>query len=209
MNSKVRKLVLSMGIGAAVGFVATYSLVRAANIGLFGDIDGSALAAMMVAMLYIAVALFVGIGTRNPNAGSRFLNVEDADELREQRRVFLLSSCALGLWGIALFALGLAGKGAMLSREMALIIAVPGLCAGSFAAWHSYQLSDELMVAMNREAGALSHMLTFVLLGGWAMLAHLEYLAGPATLDMLTAFYLLVLIATFLTAARRGILAPK
>ena len=65
------------------------------------------------------------------------------------------------------------------------------------------------MLAMNLEAGALSYGLVFVTVGGWAMGAHLGYVAGPEPLDLLTLFYVLVLLATFIVVGRRGMLMPR
>ena len=41
------------------------------------------------------------------------------------------------------------------------------------------------------------------------MLAHLGYTAAPAPLDLLSLFYVLVLVASFIIIGRRGMLAPR
>ena len=65
----------------------------------------SASIAALVAVLYCVIALGILLGTANPGLGARFLNVEDADELREQKRVLMWSGAAMLLWGVALLAL--------------------------------------------------------------------------------------------------------
>jgi hypothetical protein len=49
---------------------------------------------------------------------------------------------------------------------------------GTVIAIPSYRLSDELMRAVNPEAGTLSYGLMLLAAGGWAMLAHVGYAAA-------------------------------
>ena len=91
----------------------------------------------------------------------------------------------------------------------ALIVGGGGLLAGIALSVAVYRACDELMLAINLEAGALTYGLVLAVVGGWAMLAHLGYLAGPQPLDLLTAFYVLVLIASFVAVGRRGMLAIR
>jgi hypothetical protein len=69
-----------------------------------------------------------------------------------------------------------------------------------------HRVSDELMRAVNLEAGSLSYGLVVLFGGGWAMLAHLGYSAAPVPLDWLTMFYGLVLLASFIAVGRRGMI---
>jgi hypothetical protein len=72
-----------------------------------------------------------------------------------------------------------------------------------------YRSSDELMLAVNLEAGAFSYVLLLLVVGLWAMLAHLGYVAAPAPIDLLTLFYVVVLLASFIAVGRRGMLAIR
>jgi hypothetical protein len=72
-----------------------------------------------------------------------------------------------------------------------------------------YRVCDELMLAVNLEAGALTSGLVLVVVGSWAMLAHLGYVAGPQPLDLLTLFNVLVLVASFIAIGRRGMLTIR
>lgn len=209
MNPKTRKLVLSLALGGIAGFALSYFLLGAVDDGALGNIDSSASAAALTGGFYILMALFVGLGTLSPSAGARFLNVEDAEELQEQRRVLLFSSGAMLAWGAALIALALASEGGPISRTPAALVAVTGLAIGIVLAWRSYRLADELMMAVNRETASLSYYLAFAILGGWGVLAHLGYIEGPQPLDLVTAFYVLVLLATFFIAGRRGMLRMR
>jgi hypothetical protein len=65
------------------------------------------------------------------------------------------------------------------------------------------------MRAISLEGGAVSFGLVVLVAGGWAMLAHLGYAARPAPLDLLSLFYVLLLLASFIAVGRRGMLAPR
>ncbi len=151
----------------------------------------------------------MSLGTASPKVGARFLNVEDADELREQKKVLTSSGAAMVLWGIALVGLALAAPEGPVPQAAALALAAIGLVLGTLLAIPSYRHSDELMRAVNLEAGALAYGLVLLVVGSWAMLAHLGYAAGPAPLDLLTLFYVLGLLASFIATGRRGMLMPR
>jgi uncharacterized membrane protein len=72
-----------------------------------------------------------------------------------------------------------------------------------------YRACDELMRAINLEAGALSYGLIVLVAGVWAILAHLGYMPAPAPLDLLSLLYALVLLASFIVVGRRGMLMPR
>ncbi len=205
----VRKLLIPALFGGVAGFAASAALLRFVDSEAVGGLEKSATIAAVVAVLYVVIGLIVALGTANPALGARFLNVEDADELREQKKVLSLSGTAMVLWGVALLALALAAPDGPLPSALALVIAAGGLVTGTALSVMVYRASDELMLAVNLEAGALSYGLVFVLLGGWAMLAHLGHVAAPGPLDLLTVFYVLVLVASFVAVGRRGMLTIR
>lgn len=205
----VRKLLISGLFGGVAGFAASAALLRFVGSDAVGGLDKSATIAALVAVLYLVIGLMVALGTANPALGARILNVEDAEELREQHKVLSLSGVSMVLWGVALLALALAAPDGPLPQTIALAIAAGGLVVGTVLSMMVYRASDELMLAVNLEGGALSYGLVFVLVGGWAMLAHLGYVAPPAPLDLLSAFYVLVLAASFIAVGRRGMLTVR
>ena len=204
-----RKVLISGLFGGVAGFAASAALLRFVGSDAVGGLDKSATIAALVAVLYLVIGLMVALGTANPALGARILNVEDADELREQKKVLSLSGVSMVLWGAALLALALAAPDGPLPQALALAIAAGGLAIGTALSVMVYRVSDELMLAVNLEGGALSYGLVFVLVGGWAMLAHLGYVAGPAPLDLLSMFYVLVLAASFIAVGRRGMLTVR
>ena len=205
----LRKLVIPALIGGVAGFAASYVLLKTIDSDAVGGLTVSNTLAALVGVLYLVIAFGILIGTLNPKVGARFLNVEDADELREQKLMLVYSGGAMALWGVALMALALAAPDGPVPQTMALILGAGGLLTGTVLSVMVYRYCDELMLAVNLEAGAVSYSLVFAVVGMWAMLAHLEYTAGPQPLDLLTLFYVLVLVASFIAVGRRGMLKIK
>lgn len=205
----LRKVLMQAAVGAVVGFTASLALFRVLDSDAVGGLSDSAVIAALVGLLYTMTGLAMGVGIASPRIGARFLNVEDADELREQKRMLGWSGLAMGLWGVALIALALAAPDGPLPAGVALVIGGGGLVIGSLLSVVVYRGSDELMRAVNLEAGALSYALVLLVVGLWSILAHLGHAAAPAPLDLLSLFYGLVLVASFITVGRRGMLMPR
>lgn len=211
-NSKggtIKKLIVPLVLGGFVGFALAFGIGQLG--GEIGDtgLSQSAEIATLTGGFYVVMGIFVGGGTLMPRAGAKLLNVEDAEELREQRSMLLQSSFAMGLWGLALVTLALSGFVALLSPALTLALAVVLYVVGLYFVVRSYAASDELMMAVNREAGNWSYGLVFLVLGSWSALAHVGYLTAPGPLDVLSVFYAMVLLATFIAAGRRGMLKVR
>ena len=205
----LRKLVIPGLIGGAAGFAGSYVLLQVIDSDEVGGLSTSNTLAALVGMLYLVIAFGIMLGTLSPKVGVRFLNVEDADELREQKLMLVSSGGAMALWGAALIALAMAGPDGPIPQSAALVIGAGGLLFGTALSYVTYRFCDELMMAVNLEAGAISYSLVLLVVGMWAMLAHLGYVASPAPLDLLTLFYVLVLAASFIAVGRRGMLALR
>lgn len=205
----VRKLLIPALIGGVAGFAASAGMMNFLDSQAVGGLSESATIAALVGLVYALIGLGLAIGVASPQLGARFLNVEDADELREQKWMLGLSGVAMFLWGVSLIGLALAAPDGPVPNLVALVIGAGGLVAGSLLSVGVHRACDELMRAINLEAGSLSFGLVLLVAGPWAMLAHLGYAAAPAPLDLLSLFYVLVLAASFITVGRRGMLAPR
>jgi len=205
----VRKLLIPALIGAVIGYAASAAMLYYIDSAAVDGLSVSATIAAVVGVLYAVIGLTMVVGTANPQLGARLLNVEDADELREQKKVLTLSGAAMMLWGVALLALALAAPDGPVPQAAALAVGGGGLVIGIALSVLVYRSSDELMLAVNLEAAALSYGLLLLVVGLWAMLAHLGYTAAPAPLDLLSLFYVLVLVASFIAVGRRGMLAIR
>jgi predicted metal-binding membrane protein len=134
------------------------------------------------------------------------MEADTADELRERGRLFLYSFVWTAACGLLLIVLCLSEPGGVLSPTAALagaLVLIAVLAALGIATW---RLSDELARTLSHEAGNMAFYLILVLGGGWAMLAHLGFVAGPAPLDWLTLLTALMFVASVIAAGRRKLL---
>lgn len=205
----LRKLVIPALIGGVAGFVAVFVLMRFIDSGMVGGLATSAKIAATVGVLYGVIAGVILLGTTSPRLGARFLNVEDADELHDQKRILLTSGGAMLLWGISLLTLALAAPDGPIPQGAALIVGAGGLLLGTALSYLTYRFCDELMLAVNLEAGAITYGMVMLVVGMWAVLAHLGFVGAPQPLDLLTSFYVLVLAASFIAVGRRGMLTIR
>ncbi len=205
----LRKLVIPLIAGTLTGVLSSVAVLTYMD-GELGDaLTPSRMIAAVVGALYLMIAIGVGVGAASPALGEKYLNMEDAEEIREQRFSLINSGASMALWGAALIALAIAAPVGPLATEIALGFALVAVGIGTWCGWRSYKASDELLVAVNLEASALSLFAVFVALGGWATAAHLELTTGPKPLDVLTAFYVLSLLMAFVAVGRRGMLKIK
>jgi hypothetical protein len=206
---KWRKMLYSTALGAAVGALGAWALMSLGDAGAFGELGGSEAAALAVGLIYLLVGLSIAAGLANPRHGARFLNVEDADELREQRSVLLGSALAMAAWGLALVLLAAAGPEGSVSPGIALAGAGTLLAITVVLTLVVWRFMDELMRSLSNEAGNMSFYLVALLGGCWAMLAHLGFVAAPAPLDWLTMLTGLMLLGSFIAVGRRGLLTMR
>lgn len=208
-NSKVRKLILSMGIGGVVGFLVAFGFLNLADSGIVGSLDNSREIAGLVGLLYVATGMFVGFGVFAPQAGARFLNVEDGDELIEQRKLLTYSSIGMIALGIALVVAALAAPLGPISETVVIGVVVAFVAVTWFTGSRQRRHTDELMQTISRESTSTAFYMLFLLGGGWSLLAHLDMVTAARPLDWLTMFAAVMLIGSFWTCARRGLLTPR
>ena len=210
-GAKTRKLVLQTLSGAVVGAVVTYFALEMG--GGAADLEDSArLAAVAAGIVYALMGAFVGFGAIVPGAGAKFLNVEDADEIVEERGKFTPAAIACVLTGALLIALALTPGGdqpGALTRDMAALVAVAAFASlVVLGLWMRGQI-DEFNRSLSTESSALALHVSLLLFGGWAALAHLGYVEWIAPLGLLAAYAMIQLAATFWVVGRRGLLMPR
>lgn len=205
-GTKTRKLVLQAAFGALVGAAVTYLFFELGEGAVDLD-DPVRVTAAASGIVYALIGLFVAVGALVPGAGAKFLNVEDADELVEERAKIGPGALGCLLMGLLLIVLALMPGG--LSRDAAA--GVSAVCFAGLAAIHFWMRGrvDEFNQSLSREASALAMHCSLVFLGGWAALAHLGYVEWIAPLGLLTAFAILELGAIFWVVGKRGLLVPR
>jgi hypothetical protein len=203
--NKTRKMLFQLGSGAVVGGLAGY-------FGL-GLLDHQAMAADQVivsgiGLIYLLLGVIVGFGLIAPQLGSNILNVEDADEIREQRRILTGSAICMLALGAALMALPLAGPGGTLSPAAGLVGLLAALVLLIIVSIRDWKYYDEMLLQLSRDAGNLA----FCGIGGvlliWASAAWLGLAAAPTPLGLVALVMGGFLLAIFAASARKGLLAP-
>jgi hypothetical protein len=201
-----RKIVFSAALGAVFGFAGAAGVIAATEAGLLGEISTSQLVATLVALVYLLMGIAVGVGLLAPGVGASFLNVEDAEEINEQRASLVPSAIGCVLLALGLAALALSGRDMLLAPATGLAIFLATIAPGIWASLRAARAADELMRAMMRDSAAGSFYALFVILGAWAVLAHLGYMPAPAMLDIVTLMYALTLLVCFWIIGRRGMI---
>ncbi len=208
-NRKSRKVWMSLVLGGVAGFAVALGVTQLFESEVLGQFSESRVIAALVGSLLLLCGLFVGIGVINPSIGAKFLNVEDADELREQQVLLRYSTLGVLALGIMMFCLALAAPAGPLSPIFVLVIAVFLVALTFFTSKRQLAASDELMRSVSQETASSAFYGMFVVGGGWAMLTHLGYIKGPQALDWVTMFVAATLISTFWVCGRRGLLTPR
>jgi hypothetical protein len=206
---KWRKHVVGVAVGMAAGLIGAFATIRVIESGTLGEFEGSQLAAALVGLIFLLTAFGVGAGLVSPRLGAQYLNVENAEELKEQRRMLALSAAGMIAWGLLLFVLAASGPTGALPALPALL-AVAGLLAAVVALTAAqWRLMDELLRQTSSEGGNMAFYLTLVFGGGWATLAYLGFVPGPGHLDWITLISVATLAGTFIAAGKRGLLTPR
>lgn len=203
---KVAGLALAGGV---TGFVMARTVGRSFSDG--GALSGVAGAepALLVAALYGLMGLFVILGSLSPRVGAAILNVEDADEVREQAPVMIPSALGCLLIGLSLGALALGGEGGILAPAVAGAVAVIALALATLISLAATRRSDELMRSLFKDTGSASFYLLAFLLLGWAAAAHLGFAITPSAIGLLTLVFAAPLVASFWVIGRRGMMMPR
>lgn len=208
-KQKWGKLAIMMGSGAVAGFFGAFGTLKLVDSGALGVLDTSREIALLVALLYFVMGLAVGLGTLSPKAGARFLNVEDADELREMRQSLLSSGVGCVALGGVLAVIALAGADRVIPNQTSAVIAAVLLVIAIIFSFRSAKHSDELMRAVSKDTASTGYYAVFVVIGGWVALSVLEFVPAPQMIDILTLLWALILGAAFFVCGARGMLMPR
>lgn len=205
-NNKIGKMIFQLLSGGIVGGLAGYfglGVLDAKNMAVDQIIVSG------VGLVYFLMGLIVVFGLIAPKLGSGVLNVEDADEIREQRRVLTGSTICMVALGAALMALPAAGPGGAIPPMAGfggLMAAMVLLIVVSVRDWKYY---DEMLLQLSRDAGNLA----FSGIGGvlmiWASAAWAGLTAAPTPLGLAALVSGGFLLAIFVASARKGLLQPR
>ena len=205
-RSILRKLLLPVGLGATVGFLGATAFLRLTdgesglNLPVSNEIAG------LIGLLYVFISVAVLFGVLMPKAGARILNVEDAEELREQKKQLTWSAIGSATLGAALMTLALTGAELPVPPTIGAFVAAGLVLVGTFSSVAMNSHTDELQKSLSRDAITTAFYLMFYIGGGWSVLAHASLVLSPQPIDWLSLFACTILIGAFWQIGRRGML---
>lgn len=202
----IRKLALPIGGGGIVGFLASFGFLRMTDFKSGLEMSVSHEIAGLVGLLYMLISLAVSFGVFMPNAGARILNVEDADELREQKKQLTLSSLGTVALGAALLVLALSGKSLPIDPLIGAFAAFGLVVVAVITTLAMARYTDELQRSLSRDAIVSAFYLLFAIGGCWSVLAHTGIFPQANPLDWLTLFATMPLVGVFWQVGKRGLL---
>lgn len=208
-SAKYRKLILQLVFGMIVGAVVSYFVFS--SLGARSELiaDGPRAFAIGVGLVYGLMGLIVALGLAAPGPGARLLNVQDSEEIIEQRDVLWPSALSSLLIGMAMIVLGIGGNGALLDPVPAFIIAAVGLCGATAISVAARNRNDEMMRAVSRESSVLALTVGTMILSLWGGLAHLGLASWIDPLALVAGLFALFFLSVFWVAGRRGLLMPR
>ena len=207
-KKKVRTYLLRMMAGAIFGAVVTALFLNHFGDSLLGVQDGGAMLAVTAGVIYLLIGVMLWIGMAAPSFGAHFLNVEDADELREETPKLRSGVLVMILIGVFLLTLAFANAG-QVSTPVALALSA-GCLAGIVAAGrHGARNYDEMTKRLGQEAASATLQAGMLFLAAWAALAQLGYVAWVGPLALVSAMALLQLFVSFVVVGKRGMLMPR
>jgi hypothetical protein len=200
---KLAKQLLGGGIlGAFCGYFGTEQLIRA-------EATADQAAVIGVGFVYLLMAILCAAGLAMPKLGAKMLNVEDEEELQEQRRVLTGSSIAMAAIGIAMVLLGAAEKGGWVSPVAALDALLIAFALSIIITWRDWKYYDELMLQVSRDAGNFAFLGVGSAIMLWSAAAHLDFVDPLSPLMLVALITGGMLLAVFIAAGLRGMLHPR
>ena len=206
---RLKKTAFALLLGGVVGFLGATAGMELADSGALGEFDPSREIALLIAILYAITGLGILAGIAFPRAGATFLNVEDAEEIRELKAILTSSGLGMVLAGAALAVVALRGTNDVITPGTALALYIAMSVAAVALSVRISRLQDELMQAMGMQTGTVAVHLLVLVGGTWAVLAHLGFVVAPAPLDWLTMIWALMLLAAFVVVARKGMMVMR
>ena len=202
----LRKTIISTLLGALAGFLGMMLLTT--QVKRF-DLADDVVIAGGAGMIYLLTGLFVLWGSLMPNAGAKLLNVEDADELRDMKKMLTGSSAILSFFGFALIALAFSAPGGPIPASIAFAILVASILVSAIVGWRQWDHYDEMYKRVSHEGAnwAMCILLPIILI--WGACAHFGWAAPIKPLSLIGVASFMVLVGSFIASGRRGMLKPR
>ena len=201
-GGKGRKVLLQLILGGVCGGVGMFAALTFLEGRSGAKVDPVDAVAIGTALVFALMGLLVGLGALAPAVGARTLNVEDREEVEEQRSSLLAGSGSFFLVAALVGTLTLGGD-----------LAAPIAAAATLAlvAWSIVYRNkgDEMMRAAAKDAAVITTYLIFLVFGIWAAAAHLGFVPMFEPLLFVAGYFALYLLAAFVAVGKRGMLGPR
>lgn len=204
-----KKTLLSALYGAIFGGAFVTALMGAGGADLLRAMDGSRAALAAIGLVYLLIGVMIGLGLMAPRAGAKVLNVEDAEELVDERPKLFRSTLYMAVLGLALILLAAARAPGLVEGLVPPFVALAAvllLFLLSFASVFWMGVYDELDRQMGTEGAAWAFLLAAGVLFPWAALDALGWNLRLRPFDVLTVLAVALLAGSFLAVGRRGML---
>lgn len=204
-NRLGRRLLKMLG-GAAIGYLGIAAFFGSGLGKSIASLGPGPLVLASSGLIYLIMALIVGIGVLFPTAGAKVLNVADGEDLAEQRGTLFASTASSVLLGVLQIILAGAGPNGQIHDGMAIgatVVGLFGVTAISLWQWRRY---DELMRQVSWESSGMALIVLWLVLGGWATCAIFGAVPPLDPHGVIAALFLSMLAGTFIAVGRRGML---
>jgi uncharacterized membrane protein len=206
---KTRKLTFQLAFGVLMGGLAGYSFGGFLGGQTPTTINVDQVIVGGIGAVYLMMGLIIGFGLAFPKLGSKMLNVEDAEEIGDQKHILTGSSTCMVVLGVALVILPMAKPDGAITPLVGfggLLAALAILVVISIRDWKHY---DELILQLSRDAGNFAFCGTAFVLLIWASAAWAGLASAPTPLALVAIISGGFLLAAFLAGARLGLMRPR
>ena len=202
---KLRKILLQTALGGLFGGTAASIPIFFIDLQTMG-LD--ALALLTIGMIYLVIGVMCGLGGLAPNIGAHLLNVEDTEELLEQRTILLGSSASMMMIGCGLIAVIAADEG-VISGLWAIAIFVASVIGSIIIYLVQRKHYDELLHALGTEAAATAFYMIGSVLLLWSAFAAFGFVVPITPFALIAMTVGGPMVSTFIVASRKGMMAPR
>ena len=199
------RLLLGWAAFGAVGYGVGRHLALS-GVTLWDRMGGDVVIALGIAAIYLLLGLLVGAMMLSARFRRAAMTEADALDLEDRRPAYAGQVVACIAFGVSLAALALADEAGPLSPLAGVVIFAAALAIGFWSYLRSFHLLDELDRTVALESMTATYVLLLIVSIVWAALAHLEFVAPPSMLGLLSLFWGLSLVGAVAAAQRRGML---
>lgn len=203
---KTRKLVIQLLTGGVFGGVAGFAGMSLIDP---SELAGDQIILAGVGLIYLLMGLLVGIGIASPKLGSKVLNLQDAEEIIEQRRILTGSTISMIALGAALMALSFAKTGGAVTPAVGLGGIFAALLLFVVISVRDWKYYDEMLLQLSRDAGNLAFCGIGTILLVWGSAAATGFATAPTALGLVSLVAGGFLLAIFVATARAGLMMPR